>query len=112
MKSPPFSKPLRELLQSGQSTDNSIYLYIGDYAWDKGKNSSIMRPSRTLILPPNESPLVYDWPVYGCDILLIETSLFDTDYIEHFVHLLLSYGATKVVLIAVNLLITTYKKDF
>ncbi len=112
MKVPPFGKPLKELLQSGELPTNSIYLYIGNKAWERGKKSSISRTSRTLILPPNESPLIYDWPVNGCDILMIETSPIDTESIEHLVAILFGNGATKVTLISFDFLLTIYKKDF
>lgn len=112
MKVPPFGKPLKELLQSGQLPNNNVWLYIGDKAWEKGKSSSIARPSRTLILPNGHNPLDYNWPVNGCDILIIETSPVDTEFIEHFVNLLFAEGAIKVTLISVNLLSTIYKKDF
>jgi len=112
MKVPPFGKPLKELLQSGQLPNNSVWLYIGNKAWDKGKSSSLSRPTRTLILPNGKNPLDYDWPVSGCDILMIETSPIDTEYIEHFANLLFSYGATKVTLIQTDLISIIYKKDF
>lgn len=112
MKIPPFGKPLRDLIASGEKPDNDVYLYVGDKSWDKGKSSSISRPTRTLILPPKDSPLIYDWPVNGCDILLIETSSIDTDYIELIVNILFSSGANIVRLISNNLFLTVYKKDF
>jgi hypothetical protein len=112
MKIPPFGKPLQVLLQSGQIPNNSVYLYIGNLAWDKGRSSSISRSTRTLILPFGHNPLEYDWPVNGCDILMIETSQIDTEFIESFADLLLIEGATKVTLISINLLSTIYKKDF
>jgi hypothetical protein len=112
MKTPPFGKPLQALLQSGQIPNNSVYLYIGNLAWDKGRSSSISRSARTLILPFGHNPLEYEWPVQGCDILMIETSPIDTEFIENFVNLLFSEGAIKITLISVNLLSTIYKKDF
>ena len=112
MKVAPYGKPLKALLESGQLPNNSVYLYIGDKVWDKGKLSAISRPTRTLILPPNESPLAYAWPVSGCDILMIETSPVETEFIESFADILLSYGATKVTLIQTDLLSIIYKKDF
>lgn len=112
MKIPPYGKPLKDLLNSGQLPDNSVYLYIGNEAWEKGQLSSICQPFRTLILPPAHSPLIYDWPVNGCDILMVETSPVDTDYIETLVSILFSYGALIVRLISNNFLLTVYKKDF
>lgn len=111
MKLPPYGKPLHELLLSGKKLDNSVYTFIGDKSWDKGQNSALIRPTRTLILPPNHSPFSYTWPVKGCEILLIETSQLVTEYIEMIVQVLFDYDADKVVLLSLNLLSTTYKKD-
>ena len=112
MQTPPFGKPLKALLESGQLPTNSVYLYIGDHSWEKGKLSAYCRPTRTLILPPKHLPFDYEWPVHGCDILMIETSHVATEYIEDIVRELFKHGAIKVVLISTNLLSTTYKKDF
>jgi len=112
MKLPPFGKPLKALLEQGQLPSNSVYLYIGDLSWKKGEKSAICRPTRTLILPPKASPLDYDWPVNGCDILLIATSLFSQEYIESFVQLLFSFGADKVTYISTEMLSTIFKKEF
>lgn len=112
MKLPPFGKPLKALLEQGQLPNNSVYLYIGDLAWKKGENSAISRPSRTLILPPKTSPLNYDWPVQGCDILMIETSPQEIHCIESFVDILFSYDAEKITFLSTDMLSTIYKKGF
>ena len=112
MKLPPYGKPLKALLEQGQLPNNSVYLYIGEKAWDKGYLSSISRPTRTLILPPSEFPIIYDWPVKGCDILMIETTPCDTGSIENLVDILFIYGAEKITLISTDFLSTLYKKDF
>jgi hypothetical protein len=112
MKVPPFGKPLKALLQEGHLPNNSVYLYIGDLAWKKGENSVISRPTRTLILPPKSSPLDYEWPVNGCDILMIATSNFSQEYIESFAQLLFSYGAIKVTFISTDMLSFIFKRNF
>lgn len=112
MKIPPFSNHLKDFLQSGQIPDNNVFMYIGIYAWDKGKSSSICRPSRTIVLPPSHSPLSYEWPVEKCDILIIETSQQTQQYIEDIVQTLFFYEANKVSLISYDFYLTTYKKDF
>lgn len=112
MKVPPFGKPLKALLEHYQIPTNSVYLYLGKKAWEHGHLSSISRPSRTLILPPDSHPLSYKWPINGCDILMIETSPIDTEFIEDFVVILFSSGATKITLISFDFKLTIYKKDF
>jgi len=112
MKLPPYSKPLHQLLTSGQKPTNSVYVFIGSESWDRGKVSSRTRPTRTIALPPDHSPFAYDWPVKGCEILIIETSELVTEYIESIAQALFDYDAERVVLLSLNLLSTTYKKDF
>jgi hypothetical protein len=112
MKVPPYGRPLKTLLSCDLLLTNSVYLYIGENAWEDGKMSSICRPMRTLVLPPHTSPLLYEWPVYGCDIMIIETTLVPTTEIEHLVKVLFSYGATGVSLVSVDFSSTFYKKDF
>ncbi len=112
MKLPPYGKPLHQLLLSNKRPNNSVYLYCGELAWDKGQLSSIARPTRTLALPPRASPLSYIWPVAGCEILFIETSAVMDYYIESIVQTLFDYDADGVQLLSFNLLITSYKKDF
>jgi hypothetical protein len=112
MKIPPFGKPLMQLLAQGFLPNNNVYLFIGKLSWEKGKNSSYCRPSRTLILPPNDLPFSYEWPVYGCDILMIETSRLSNEYIEDITSVLFDFGAIKITLISTENLLTVYKKDF
>jgi len=112
MKLPPYGKPLHELLLSNKKPDNSVYCYIGQGSWEKGKVSSISRPTRTLALPPNHSPFSYLWPVHGCEILLIETSELVTEYIEDIVRVLFAHQAHRIVCLSSEFLSTTYEKDF
>lgn len=112
MKIPPFSKPLKELLQSGQLPANNIYVYIGINSWEKGTLSSIPRPTRTLVLPPNRKAIDYEWPVKDCDILLIETSLITDVYREDVVYVLFKYDALNVTVIKADFSTLFYKKDF
>jgi len=112
MKLVPYGKPLYELLLEGKNPSNSVYVYIGQKSWEKGQNSSISRPTRTLVLPPHHLPQSYKWPVQGCEILLIETSNLVTEYIEDIVQVLFDYDADRVVLLSSNLSITLYKKEF
>jgi hypothetical protein len=112
LKIPPFGKPLKALLDAGALPNNSIYLYIGKFAWQKGKSSSICRPARTLILPSSERPIDYMWPVRDCDILIIETSPQKATYIEDVVYILFKHEAFKVTVITVDFIPTVYKRDF
>jgi hypothetical protein len=115
MRIPPYGKPLRDFLVNGgnlTAQQRSVWLYIGDKSWEKGKISAVSRSNCTLVLPPNANPESYDWPVMGCEILVIETSQCSNDYIDSILQILLDYDAAKVVLISFNQPITVYKRDF
>ncbi len=112
MKIPPFGKPLKNLLESGQLPRNSVYVYIGNDSWEKGRLSAISRTSRTLALPPNRKPIDYEWPVKDCDILLIETSLITDIYREDVVYILFKFDAINVTVIKADFSTMFYKKDF
>lgn len=112
MKIPPFSKPLKALLESGYKPNNDIYLYTGIKAWEKGKSSSICRPTRTLVLPPFDRPNQYSWPIQGCDILFHDTGGSPEEYIELTAFYLLEYGAEIIRCISMDYsYFATYKKD-
>jgi hypothetical protein len=112
MKIPPYGKPLKDLLSQNIIPNNSVYLYIGSGAWRSAENTVMSRPTRTILLPPEASPLDFAWPVSQCDILIIATSSFSQDFIETFAYLLISYGAEKVTYLSIDLLSTIYKRDF
>ena len=111
MKLAPYGKPLKELLEAGKLPHNTVYLYFGDKSWDRGAASAKMRPTRTLILPPDESPLLYEWPVKGCDILMHETSKSTEGFVQAFVSILFGFGATIVRFQNLDFLLTVYEKD-
>jgi len=95
-KFPPYSLPLVELIKNGSRPSNSVYLYIGKNAWKEGADSSLVRPTRTLVLPPLHIPSNYNWPVNQCDILIINTGNCDREYIEHLSFVLFENNADVV----------------
>lgn len=96
MQLPPYGKPLYELLKSGKLPNNSVNLFIGTKAWDKGRAFSTMYPTRTLILPAWLPAKDYYWPVKGCDILIFDTNFALEDYVDELAKLLYQHGATIV----------------
>lgn len=113
MKLPPYGKPLHDLIQSNQRPQNSIYLFIGKNSWHNGRYSSLSRPDRTLILPPFDLPLIYDWPVKECDILIYDSGGCSKEYIEGIAFYLLESQAEIVRCIAPDFsYYGTFKKDF
>lgn len=112
MQIPPFGKPLYDLIKEGCRPKNSVYLFIGKNAWQRGRSSAVMRPTRTLILPPDENPINYDWPVIQCDILIFDTGECTEHYIDLLVFQLLKNNADVVRCIAPDFTyFGTYKKD-
>lgn len=95
-KLPPFGRPLYELQSEGCHPNNSINLFIGTYAWQKGHAFSKMYPLRTLILPPWLSPDGYLWSVSECDILIMDTGYADLQYLNELVTELYSANASIV----------------
>lgn len=113
MKLPPFGKPLYELITANQRPTNSIYLFIGKNAWNAGKASSFSRSERTLVLPPFDSPILYDWPVNECDVLIYDSGDCEERYIEDIVFHLLESQAEIVRCIAPDFsYYATFKKEF
>lgn len=110
-KLPPFGKGLNALIESGQRPSNSILVYTGNHAWEKGHGFSISYPERLLILPPWLSPETYYWPVTGCDVLITDTGFAEDDYIEDLVLCLFSYGATVCRFISHDYIFTKFTKE-
>lgn len=110
-KIPPYGKPLDELIRSGLRPTNSINLFIGTHAWEKGKSFSLSYPTRTLALPAWQSPHNYSWPVQGCDILIHDTSYANEDYVRELAYALYQHEADIVRFINSEKSIITYHKD-
>jgi hypothetical protein len=96
LKTPPYGKPLKDLIDSGYKPNNSVYLYSGQQAWERAKQRSISCPERLLILPPYHCPTIYHWPVKQCDILIIDTGFAEVEYIDDLVFCLYTEGASVV----------------
>ena len=110
-KLPPYGKPLADLIASGNRPSNSINLFIGTKAWDKGKAFSISYPTRTLILPAWLSAITYYWPVKACDILIHDTSYSDPEYVDELVYALYQHDADIVRFINDEKKLITYHKE-
>ncbi len=113
LKIAPFGKPLQKAIKSNNPPTNDVYLYIGAKAWEEGyKSSFIARPTRTLILPPGDSPKFYIWPVINLDILIFDTSGCDENLIESLMEELMQCGANAVRFISFEKKLTAvYKRE-
>ena len=110
-KIPPYGKSLFELQKKGLKPNNSVYVWIGLNAWIKGRVFSNSMPNRTLVLPPWESAIKYDWPVKDCDVLIQASPYADQDYIEETVYYLYKHDAEIVRAVSGDFTLTVYHKE-
>ena len=110
-KLPPYGKRLYDLQCQNQHPSNSINLFIGNHAWQKGEAFSRMYPARTLILPPWFSPNEYHWPVNQCDILIFDTGYAEEEYLDELAICLYQSGANIIRYIAPDFSLTIYHKE-
>lgn len=111
-KIPPFGWPLFNLIKKGLRPKNDVLLFIGNYAFKKGRSFSINSPMRTLVLPPWLPSEHYYWPVKQCDVLIFDTGYAEINYVENIVCCLFKDEANVVRFISPNQNLTIYKKDF
>ena len=111
MKLPPYGKGLYDLIQQNLKPSNSVNLFIGTKAWDKGRAFSVSYPNRTLILPAWHDPYLYYWPVKDCDILIVDTGYANDDYIESLVISLYQHQAAIVRFIDPDMNLIVYHKE-
>lgn len=110
-KIPPYSKNLFALQRQGLRPTGTINIWLGNEAWQKGKQGSIYKPLRTLILPPWECPTIYQWPVNQCDIDIIDTGFAQIDYVEDLAYCLYLAGADRVRFTDSDYKLTVYHKE-
>lgn len=103
----PFGKHLSQL---DIPPTNDVYIFVGPQSWDKAKKSIVMRPSRTLCLPPNESPFNFIWPVTNCDILIFDTGKTDELLIQNLVLTLFNHDANIIRYISQYGSLTLFKR--
>ena len=108
---PPYSKPLHDLQLTGHAPKNSVYIWIGNNAWIKGKSFSASQPTRNIVLPPWDAPEKYKWPVFECDILIQDTGYAELDYVTDLVFCLYQDGASIVRYVAPDFTLTVFHKD-
>lgn len=93
LKLPPFGKALEDLQSQGKAPTDTINVWIGNKAWEKGTGFAKSMPTRTLVLPPWEDPESYYWPINGCDMLIHDTGFAELDYLKDLAYCLYRDGA-------------------
>ena len=91
---PPFGRTLADALRSGMRPRGDVWIYTGTDAWDAAKARSQFRT--VLVLPENEIPESYNWPVRGVDVLVVETSPVNPEILYRLAWRLLCDGAKVV----------------
>lgn len=89
---PPFGKPLARALLAGRVPVNDVWLFAGTRAWEK--EESAKRPK--LILPPDEAPSAFRWPVRRCSVLISAVGDLPDHRALALIHALLTDGAEVV----------------
>ena len=87
----PYGKQLQENIAKNGLPRNDIFLFFGKNAWRKATSFAIQQA--VLVLPDNESPYQYFFPVENCSILAVATSPVPIHAIKQLAHCVLSYRA-------------------
>ena len=110
-KVPPYGKPLAELQQKNLKPTDSVYVWIGKKAWQKGESFSRSMPTRTLVVPAWHPPSNYIYPVKDCDMLIYDTGFAELDYVNELAHCLYDDGAKIVRYVDVNFKLTVFHRE-
>jgi len=88
MKLPPYGKVV-------DPDAREIWVYFGADAWSSAKYRAA-RKLPVLLLPPDQNPDAFRWPVAGKQMLLVQQGDYDLFKIPPFANLLFGYGASVV----------------
>ncbi len=84
---------------------------MGKYAWERAKDFREPLFPQTLVLPPDQLPFDFIWPVSAQEIYLIDTSITDMIKVREFIACLFSFGADVVNYLSINVSMTKFKKE-
>ena len=100
MNRPPYGNTAKP----GKHSPNHIFIYCGPEAWELANRvQKDLKPrdptsAPVLVFPSNESAFLYEWPVHGFDVTVVDTGAGE-DALRELGHALLKSGATLVVLL-------------
>ncbi len=107
LKAPPYSKDVPERLRH----TNELRIFMGKDAWCLAKEHHRTTPQAITLLPPGESPDLYDWGfVRGRVPLLMNCGAMPSD-VDAIVVVLLAAGALRVVEVAPSGTLTTHFQE-
>ena len=94
LRKPPFSRGLSDQAQT-------VRLYVGyGEAWDRGNNESVLGWRNFLVLPGDEDPNHYLWPVNGRPVLIVILCSYQGRQLKRLALCLLRAGAQPVLAIS------------
>lgn len=85
---PPYTKHLQPAPE--------IRVYIGTDAWNAAKVRHAFGIHDALVTPEGECPAIYNWPVSGKSVLIIQAGNCDLEEVPDLASILLQSGATIV----------------
>lgn len=90
MKLCPYGKSLADF-----KPVQDCWLYFGSNSWECAR-ARAANNLPTLLLPPDENPSDYRWPVHGWNVFAVQVGDFPLDDIKPFDQTLVNHGAAKV----------------
>lgn len=101
LRYPPYGKILAEQLIKNEFPRNDVFLFLGENAWKHAKYYRFTGQT-VLILPENEYPEDYIWPVTNLPILVFDMNSYRTDerFLKRLAFQLLNSGAKCVRIIS------------
>ncbi len=97
---PPFGRQLHRVLKADRRPANCVYCFVGNEGWKKAKAFS--KRQAVLLLPPDDDPADYHWPVMGLDCLVARVGETTKREVLLLMRELLAAGARRLVVILVE----------
>ncbi len=89
-----------------------IFIFIGKNAWKRARSFKDPYFPSTLVLPPNDSPFAYSWPVKDCEVYVLDTDVTRIAYVRGLFSCLFNFGSKVIKYVSLNNPMTEIKKDF
>lgn len=100
--------PLSGYLLNRSNDYEIVPVFIGKHSEARAIDLHSILPT-TLYLPPSLSPFVYEWPIAGCELYIVDTGRSFQSFIKHCALCFYSYGAVKITYLSKNCVIELSK---
>jgi hypothetical protein len=88
---PPFGDHLNSMVLAGKPSLIAI-VFMGNLSWKAAESFQEHFPC-TMCLPPKTSPYRYRWPLYQCEVYLVDTGRSSNDFVRQCVACFFGHGA-------------------